>query len=61
MLVTLLIPPVAVGLGAGFLGETLSREAFLGFLVIGLGLVVTDGRLFKVIANRRHKPADTPE
>ncbi len=61
MLVTLLIPPVAVGLGAGFLGETLSREAFLGFLVIGLGLVVTDGRLFKVIANRRHKPADAPE
>lgn len=61
MLVTLLIPPVAVGLGASFLGETLSREAFLGFLVIGLGLVVTDGRLFKVIANRRHEPADTPE
>lgn len=61
MLVTLLIPPVAVGLGAGFLGETLSREAFLGFLVIGLGLVVTDGRLFKVIADRRHKPADAPE
>ncbi|EAQ43388.1 possible transporter, DME family, DMT superfamily protein [Roseobacter sp. MED193] len=61
MLVTLLIPPVAVGLGAGFLGETLSREAFLGFLVIGLGLVVTDGRLFKVIANRRHRPADAPE
>ena len=61
MLVTLLIPPVAVGLGAGFLGETLSREAFLGFLVIGLGLVVTDGRLFKVIANRRQKPADAPE
>lgn len=61
MLVTLLIPPVAVGLGTGFLGETLSREAFLGFLVIGLGLVMTDGRLFKVIANRRHKPADAPE
>ncbi|OIQ38637.1 MAG: EamA family transporter [Roseobacter sp. MedPE-SWde] len=61
MLVTLLIPPVAVGLGVGFLGETLSREAFLGFLVIGLGLVVTDGRLFKVIANRRHRPADAPE
>lgn len=46
MLVTLLIPPVAVGLGAGFLGEQLGREALLGFVVIGLGLVVTDGRLF---------------
>ncbi|MEP2715806.1 DMT family transporter [Pseudophaeobacter sp.] len=61
MLVTLLIPPVAVGLGAGFLGEQLSREAFLGFLVIGLGLVVTDGRLFKALMNRQQKPANAPE
>jgi drug/metabolite transporter (DMT)-like permease len=47
MLVTLLIPPVAVTLGALFLDESLSRDAFAGFAVIALGLVVTDGRLPK--------------
>lgn len=52
MLVTLLIPPVAVGLGAGFLGEQLGREALLGFLIIGFGLVVTDGRLPRLLISR---------
>ena len=47
MLVTLLIPPVAVTLGVLFLDESLSREAFVGFAIIALGLVVTDGRLSK--------------
>ncbi|WP_083100371.1 DMT family transporter [Pseudophaeobacter leonis] len=47
ILVTLLIPPVAVSLGAGFLGEQLGREALFGFLVIGFGLLVTDGRVFR--------------
>lgn len=53
MLVTLLIPPVAVGLGAGFLGEQLSTEAFIGFVIIGLGLVVTDGRLPRMVLGKR--------
>ncbi len=47
MLVTLLIPPFAIGLGAIFLGERLSPTAFAGFAVIALGLAVTDGRLFR--------------
>ena len=45
MLVTLLIPPVAVGLSFAFLGERLGSEAWLGFGIIAVGLVITDGRL----------------
>lgn len=47
MLVTLMIPPVAVTLGAGLLDERLSPGAFAGFGLIALGLIVTDGRLFR--------------
>jgi drug/metabolite transporter (DMT)-like permease len=46
LLVTLLIPPVAIGLGAVFLDERIGIEAWIGFVVIGLGFAVTDGRLF---------------
>lgn len=45
MLVTLLIPPFAIGLGVAFLGEQLGLEAWLGFGLIALGLAITDGRL----------------
>tara|TARA_R110002096_G_scaffold2933_2_gene14912 strand:+ start:2253 stop:3152 length:900 start_codon:yes stop_codon:yes gene_type:complete len=44
-LVTLLVPPVAVFLGAAILGERLSPSAFLGFGLIALGMVIIDGRL----------------
>ena len=47
MLVTLLVPPFAVALGAAFLDERLSPMAFAGFALIAVGLAVTDGRLFK--------------
>ncbi len=47
MLVTLMIPPFAVGLGAAFLGESLGPEAFLGFGLIAVGLLISDGRLFR--------------
>jgi len=46
LLVTLLIPPFAIGLGVLFLGERLGSEAWFGFAVIALGFAVTDGRLF---------------
>lgn len=46
MLVTLLIPPVAIALGAAFLGERLDGDAWAGFALIALGLAVIDGRLF---------------
>lgn len=46
MLVTLLIPPIAVGLSVTFLGEKLGVEAWIGFGLIAIGLTITDGRLF---------------
>ena len=45
MLVTLLVPAFAVALGAVFLGERLPPQAYAGFAVIALGLLITDGRL----------------
>ncbi|MGF1660664.1 MAG: DMT family transporter [Rubrimonas sp.] len=44
MLVTLLIPPVAIALGAAFLGERVGPEAALGYALLALGLAVIDGR-----------------
>jgi len=45
MLVTLLIPPFAIGLGVLFLGERLGLEAWIGFGLIAIGLIITDGRV----------------
>lgn len=50
MLVTLLIPPFAAGLGAAALGEVLPPGAWPGFALIAAGLLITDGRLLR----RRH-------
>ncbi len=44
MLVTLLIPPVAVALGALVLGEKVGPAALFGYILLGLGLVLIDGR-----------------
>ena len=52
LLVTLLIPPFAVGLGVLFLGEGMKLEASIGFAIIGLGFAVTDGRLFSFVFRR---------
>lgn len=49
MLVTLLIPPVAIGLGVTFLNEILQAKPLMGFTLISLGLAVIDGRLWKVL------------
>ncbi len=40
MLVTLIIPPVAIVLGAVIRGETLQPNAFAGFAVLALGLLI---------------------
>lgn len=45
MLVTLLVAPVAIVLGAVILSEDLRPAAYLGFALLALGLVVLDGRL----------------
>ncbi len=55
MLVTLLIPPIAVGLSFTFLGERLGSEAWLGFGLIAAGLGITDGRLFDRLRSK-HAP-----
>ncbi len=44
-LVTLVIPPVAIMLGAMVRGETLRPEAFAGFALLALGLLVLNGTL----------------
>jgi drug/metabolite transporter (DMT)-like permease len=46
LLVTLLIPPSTIVLGALFLGEQLEAHHAAGFAAIGLGLAAIDGRLF---------------
>jgi len=52
MLVTLLIPPMAVGLSVAFLREKLGYEAWFGFGLIAVGLAVTDGRLLDWLRQR---------
>jgi drug/metabolite transporter (DMT)-like permease len=47
LLVTFLIPVSAIALGMVFLDETLSLEQLIGMVIIGLGLIVMDGRLIK--------------
>lgn len=55
MLVTLLIPPIAVSLGSTFLGEKVGVEAFAGFALIAIGLLITDGRLVNKIYQKPNK------
>jgi len=46
-LVTLIVPVSAIVLGALFLGERLELFEFAGMVLIGLGLVTIDGRIFQ--------------
>jgi drug/metabolite transporter (DMT)-like permease len=46
-LVTLLIPPIALLLGAVFLGESVTLQALAGMAIIVLGLAATNERLFR--------------
>src|SRR5256885_4990413 len=54
LLVTLLVPPVAILLGGLFLNETLAPQDFLGLGLIALGLAAIDGRLLSLF--RRASP-----
>ena len=53
LLVTLLVPPVAILLGAVLLGETLAPQDFAGLGLIALGLAAIDGRLLTSLSQRR--------
>lgn len=52
LLVTLLVPPVAILLGGLFLGESLAPQDFAGLALIALGLAAIDGRVVSIIASR---------
>ena len=53
LLVTLLVPPVAILLGGLFLGEQLTAADFFGLGLIALGLAAIDGRLISALTTRR--------
>lgn len=54
-LVTLLIPVSAILLGSLVLGEQLRPVHFVGMGLIGLGLVILDGRLVSLLMSRRRR------
>lgn len=56
LLVTLLVPPVAILLGGLFLGETLSLQDLEGLALIALGLAAIDGRIFNLVRAHRRLP-----
>ncbi len=49
MLVTLMMPPVSIVLGAWVLEEALRPAAFIGFALLALGLIVLDGRIWRLM------------
>ena len=49
MLVTLLVAPIAITLGAVVLGEKLSANAFVGLVILAVGLIILDGRVWKAL------------
>ena len=57
LLVTLLVPPVAILLGSLFLAEVLAPQDFAGLALIALGLAAIDGRLLSAFGRRRLRPA----
>ena len=57
LLVTLLVPPVAILLGGLFLGETLAPQDFAGLVLIALGLAAIDGRVLSGLSRRRLRQA----
>lgn len=52
MLVTLLVPAVAILLGGLVLGERLEPQDFIGLGLIALGLAAIDGRLLSALSGR---------
>ncbi|MEO1177789.1 MAG: DMT family transporter [Pseudomonadota bacterium] len=59
MLVTLIIPPVAIALGKIVLDEALSANALWGFGLLALGLVILDGRIFDRLTRSQIDPLDS--
>ena len=55
MVVTLLVAPVAIVLGAIVLGGALPLRAYTGFAILALGLIILDGRLIKAVQYRTRR------
>lgn len=51
-LCTLVVAPVSVILGALVLGEALHFEAYIGFVLIALGLLIIDGRALRLFRRK---------
>jgi drug/metabolite transporter (DMT)-like permease len=51
-LTTLIVAPVSIALGALVLGESLPPQAYVGFGLIALGLLVIDGRILTRLRGR---------
>ena len=52
LLVTLMIPPVAILLGAWVRDESLTSNAYLGFSLLALGLLILDGRILRLFSTK---------
>ena len=57
LLVTLLVPPIAILVAAVFLGERLAPQDFAGLSLIALGLAAIDGRLLSAFLKLRIRSA----
>ncbi len=53
LLVTILAPVSAIGLGVMFLDETVTVQMLLGAVVIGAGLMIIDGRVWRKLRRAR--------
>ena len=58
MLVTFLMPAVAIVLGVAVLGERLEPRHIIGMALIALGLAAIDGRLWRRLRGRTVAPAE---
>jgi len=58
--VTLLVSPVAILLGALVLGEQLRPQAYFGFALLALGLVILDGRAWSRLRQNLRPVQDPP-
>ncbi len=52
LLVTLMIPPIAILLGAWARDEALAPNAYLGFALLALGLLILDGRILRLLTRK---------
>ena len=52
LLVTLMIPPVAILFGAWVRDESLTSNAYLGFSLLALGLLILDGRILRLFSTK---------